>query len=162
VPDVPTYIVPRSARLADASTAIVLWAFALVVAVLNVIHEGKLLNVIHEGKPREYRALLFAVVGVALVSTWQGVLRLATELSSDGKSVRWRTPVRKGSLQVADIVSIEFSRNERHGSNRIYRRIVPFNGKRVVIHYADGFDAFLMSIGVSDRDKTQPGQSGWD
>jgi len=128
----------------DAAPAIILWAFALVIAILTVI------------QPREFRAILVGAIVIALAATWADVLRPATELSSDGKSVQWRTPIRKGSIQLADIVSIEFSRNGAFGSNRTYRRIVPFNGTRVVIHYTDGFDAFLMSIGASDRDMTQP------
>jgi hypothetical protein len=126
----------------DAFLGIFGWALTLVATIIGVVDHRQALLIL----------LLFVVLAsVAGVWTWRGVLRLATELSSDGNSVRWHTPVRQGSFRSADIISVESCNVNVQLSRRNYRRIALADGRCVRIHYVDGFDECLVRRSVVGR-----------
>lgn len=83
--------------------------------------------------------LVFAALWVAALS-WNGywfLLRLVYDLELDGDVVRWRTPLRSGTVPLSDVVEL---RPSRFGSNAEVFELA--DRRRLLVFVRKGFRAF--------------------
>ena len=83
--------------------------------------------------------LVFAALWVATL-LWNGywfLLRLVYDLELDGDAIRWRTPLRSGTITLSDVVEL---RPSRFGSNAEVFELV--DRARLLVFVRKGFRAF--------------------